>query len=186
MLSVLGCVCLPSHRLLPAPPPAQPANAMTAATQTLQPKLAPAGAIKVSRHGLPQARRVRSLQQSLPLHQRRLLHPRQRHPHLAQANHGEAAASSAAPPAPAAANAPVAAGTASSSAPSSAPKSSSPSNTSQAPGGGPGMVWVNTASNVYHCGCTRYYGNTKAGKYMTEAEAKAAGARPDHGKGCGQ
>jgi hypothetical protein len=96
------------------------------------------------------------------------------------------AASSAAPPAPAAANAPVAAGTASSSAPSSAPKSSSPSNTSQAPGGGPGMVWVNTASNVYHCGGTRYYGKTKAGKYMTEAEAKAAGARPDHGKGCGQ
>jgi hypothetical protein len=55
-----------------------------------------------------------------------------------------------------------------------------------APGGGPGLVWVNTASNVYHCYGTRYYGTTKAGKYMSEADAKAAGARPDHGKACSQ
>lgn len=53
-----------------------------------------------------------------------------------------------------------------------------------APGGGPGMVWVNTATNVYHCPGTRYYGTTKAGTYMTEAEAAAKGARPDHGKQC--
>lgn len=53
-----------------------------------------------------------------------------------------------------------------------------------APGGGPGMVWVNTSSNVYHCPGTRYYGTTKAGSYMTEAEATAKGARPDHGKPC--
>jgi hypothetical protein len=96
------------------------------------------------------------------------------------------AASSAAAPAPAAANPPAAAGPAKSSAPSSAPKSSSASTTDQAPGGGPGMVWVNTSSKVYHCAGTRYYGKTKAGKYMTEADAKAAGARPDAGKACGQ
>ena len=53
-----------------------------------------------------------------------------------------------------------------------------------APGGGPGQVWLNTASNVYHCPGTRYYGKTKAGAYMTETEAKAKGARADHGKAC--
>jgi len=53
-----------------------------------------------------------------------------------------------------------------------------------APGGGPDKVWLNTATNVYHCPGTRYYGTTKAGAYMTEAEAKAKGARPDHGKPC--
>jgi hypothetical protein len=37
-----------------------------------------------------------------------------------------------------------------------------------------GMVWVNTDSGVYHKG-GRWYGKTKQGKFMTEAEAKAAG-----------
>ncbi len=45
-----------------------------------------------------------------------------------------------------------------------------------APGAAPNKVWVNTASNVYHCPGDRYYGKTKAGKYMTEPEARAAGA----------
>ncbi len=68
---------------------------------------------------------------------------------------------------------------------SSAPASKSSATTSApAPGGGEGKVWLNTASNVYHCPGTRYYGKTKAGEYMTEAEAKAKGARPDHGKPC--
>jgi hypothetical protein len=72
-------------------------------------------------------------------------------------------------------------------APAHASKSSTnTSNMAQAPGGGPGMVWVNTPTNVYHCSGSRYYGKTKEGKYMTEAQAKAAGAHPDHGKGCGQ
>lgn len=37
-----------------------------------------------------------------------------------------------------------------------------------------GLVWVNTDSKVYHKG-GRYFGKTKEGKFMTEAEAKKAG-----------
>ena len=37
-----------------------------------------------------------------------------------------------------------------------------------------GKVWVNTESGVYHKS-GRWYGKTKKGKFMTEAEAKAAG-----------
>ena len=37
-----------------------------------------------------------------------------------------------------------------------------------------GMVWVNTQSKVYHSG-GKYYGNTKQGQFMTEADAQKAG-----------
>jgi hypothetical protein len=47
-----------------------------------------------------------------------------------------------------------------------------------------GQVWVNSASKVYHCPGDRYYGKTKAGSYMTETAAKAAGDRPSGGKAC--
>ena len=44
-----------------------------------------------------------------------------------------------------------------------------------APGGGHGKVWVNTETHVYHKEGSRFYGTTKKGKYMTEAEAMKAG-----------
>jgi hypothetical protein len=40
-----------------------------------------------------------------------------------------------------------------------------------------GMVWVNTGSGVFHYEGDRWYGKTKAGKFMTEAEALKAGYR---------
>src|ERR1051326_4687394 len=39
-----------------------------------------------------------------------------------------------------------------------------------------GMVWVNTATKVYHKE-GQYYGKTKHGKFMTEADAQKAGYR---------
>jgi hypothetical protein len=70
-------------------------------------------------------------------------------------------------------------------APASGPAAKTSANTATpAPGGGAGKVWLNTASNVYHCEGTKWYGTTKAGAYMTEAEAKAKGAHADHGKAC--
>ena len=49
---------------------------------------------------------------------------------------------------------------------------------------GDGKVWVNTDSHVYHCPGNRWYGKTKQGSYMSEAQAQAQGVKPDHGKAC--
>jgi hypothetical protein len=92
-----------------------------------------------------------------------------------------AAPAAAAPAAPAA---PAAATPAAPAAPAPKTKASTATSTTPAPGGGPGLVWLNTSTKVYHCQGTKYYGTTKAGAYMTEAAAKAKGAHPDAGKPC--
>jgi hypothetical protein len=46
-----------------------------------------------------------------------------------------------------------------------------------APGGGPGLVWVNTETHVYHKEGSRFYGTTKKGKYVSEADAIKEGDR---------
>lgn len=53
-----------------------------------------------------------------------------------------------------------------------------------APGGGNGQVWVNAETKVYHCQGDRYYGTTKNGKYMSEADAQKMGAKPSRNKPC--
>src|SRR6266496_5573615 len=50
-------------------------------------------------------------------------------------------------------------------------------NATPAPGGGHGMVWVNTESHIYHKEGSRFYGKTKQGKYMSEADAMKEGDR---------
>jgi hypothetical protein len=94
-------------------------------------------------------------------------------------NHAERNA--AAPAAPAASQpaasqpAPVSA-----SKPSAASKSS-PSTAAVSESAGPppvkGMVWVNTETKVFHREGDKWYGNTKHGKYMNEADAVKAGYR---------
>jgi cytoskeletal protein RodZ len=61
-------------------------------------------------------------------------------------------------------------------APSSSTPASKPATAQQPrPATSGGMVWVNTVSGVYHKPGSRYYGKTKHGKYMTEADAIKAG-----------
>jgi len=81
-----------------------------------------------------------------------------------------APAASAPPPAPASkpAAAPPKASSSSSSTAASAPAQAPPVK---------GMVWVNTETKVFHREGDKWYGNTKHGKYMNEADALKAGYR---------
>ena len=90
----------------------------------------------------------------------------------AQASTGTAAAPSSPSQTPAA---PAA------SANTAAPKATAgkPSSSDIAAAKASGKVWVNTETRVYHKG-GRWYGNTKQGKFMTEADAKSAGYKEAH------
>jgi hypothetical protein len=76
-------------------------------------------------------------------------------------------------------------------APAAASKSTAASSKSApaatpAAGGGPGQVWVNTSSKTkaYHCQGSKWYGTTKQGKYMSTADATAAGYHAAKGEKC--
>jgi hypothetical protein len=91
----------------------------------------------------------------------------------AQASSSSSNSTSAKPPI----QAPVAsASPGSAAAPGTATKSAgaTPSSSEISAAKASGKVWVNTESGVYHKS-GRWYGKTKQGKFMTEAEAKAAG-----------
>jgi len=61
--------------------------------------------------------------------------------------------------------------------PSAAPVIGGTGTATPAPGGGHGLVWVNTETHVYHKEGSRFYGTTKKGKYVSEADAIKEGDR---------
>lgn len=102
-----------------------------------------------------------------------------------------AAAAPTAAPAPAATAAPAPAATPAPAAPTPAPApaakaapAAAPAAAAPAPAAGSGQVWVNTKSKIYHCEGSKFYGKTKQGEYMTEADAQAKGFAPNRKKTC--
>jgi hypothetical protein len=53
--------------------------------------------------------------------------------------------------------------------------SATPAKPQTPPANAAGVVWINTDTGVYHKQGTRWYGKTKHGKYMLEADAIKAG-----------
>jgi helix-hairpin-helix protein len=91
-----------------------------------------------------------------------------------------APAPAAAPKSTAKASAPVSQPAPAAAAPSQPPPPATPSKpapaaTASQGSPGAGMVWVNLETGVYHYQSSRYYGKTKSGKYMSEADAIKAG-----------
>jgi hypothetical protein len=65
-----------------------------------------------------------------------------------------------------------------------APAKAAAPDTKATMGGGAGKVWVNASSKTYHCEGSKFYGKTKTGEYMSEADAKSKGNHAVKGKAC--
>ena len=66
----------------------------------------------------------------------------------------------------------------------SSAKSTQPVAKSEQPKALPTRVWVNKDTKVYHCPGSIYYGKTRNGEFMQEAQARGYGNRAVEGQGC--